>query len=233
MITDRVKPREENRLKVFGYTRVSSLGQCDGDGLTRQRQAITDYAESHEMEVVFIYQEEGVSGTVEHRPALAEMMLSLEINGHGITTIIIEKIDRLARDLMIQEAIINDFQKKKFKLISVYEGDDMLSNDPTRKLVRQVLGSIAEYEKKMIVLKLKLARDRIKALTGHCEGRKGYKELNQSALLMAKFLRDSGKTYATIAEELNDSGHKAASGGKFTARRVQDMLRAEIRRKAA
>jgi hypothetical protein len=32
---------------------------------------------------------------------------------------------------------------------------DLLQNDPSRKLMRQIFGAISEYEKTMIVLKLR------------------------------------------------------------------------------
>ena len=54
------------------------------------------------------------------------MMVALEENGHGAKTVIIERIDRLARDLMVQEAIIADLRKKGFELVSVHDGDDLL-----------------------------------------------------------------------------------------------------------
>lgn len=162
--------------RAFGYVRVSGKGQVDGDGLIRQEKAIRDYAEHTGIVIEKIYREEGVSGTLQDRPALAAMMVSLEQNGLGIKIILIEKVDRLARNLMIQEAIINDLQKKGFDLISVVEGDDLLSDDPTRKLVRQVPGAISEYDKTMTVLKLRTARARIRSRNGKCEGRKGYSE---------------------------------------------------------
>ena len=40
--------------------------------------------------------------------------------------------------------------------------------------MRQIFGAIAEYEKTMIVIKLRGARQRKKARTGRCEGRKPY-----------------------------------------------------------
>jgi len=48
----------------------------------------------------------------------------------------------------------------------------LFSDDPTRKLMRQMMGAIADYEKSMIVLKLRGAPARKKARTGRCEGRK-------------------------------------------------------------
>ena len=136
--------------KAFGYIRVSGKGQIKGDGLVRREKAIREYAQAKGIEVVRIYKEKGVSGTLANRPALAEMMVDLEGNGHGVKTVLVEKLDRIARDLMIQETIIQDFKESGVELISVLEGADLLDNDPTRKLVRHVLGAIAEYEKAML-----------------------------------------------------------------------------------
>ena len=157
-------------MKIYGYCRVSGKAQVLKSGLQRQEKSIRDYAKSNKMEVEKIYFENGVSGTIENRPALTEMLLDLESG--DIKTVVIEKIDRLARDLMIQESIIRDLRHDHYKLISVHEGASLLSNDPSRKLIRQVLGAFSEYEKRMIVQKLRISRERMKKLTGKCEGRK-------------------------------------------------------------
>lgn len=91
------------------------------------------------------------------RPSLAELMVALEQNGEGIESVIIERLDRLARDLMVQETIIDAMAKGGASLLSATDGDDLLTNDPTRKLIRQVLGAIAEYDKQMTVQKLRVA----------------------------------------------------------------------------
>jgi hypothetical protein len=49
-----------------------------------------------------------------------------------------------------------------------------MANDPTRILVRQMMGAVAQYEKSQIVLKLRGARMRKRAKEGRCEGRKPY-----------------------------------------------------------
>jgi DNA invertase Pin-like site-specific DNA recombinase len=122
---------------------------------------------------VKVYREEGVSGTTdwENRSAFSEMMVALLAN--GTRTVLIEKLDRLARDLMVQESIIADFKRKGLTIISVAE-PDLCSDDPSRKLIRQILGAFSEYEKTMIVLKLRGARVRKRAANGVCEGRKPY-----------------------------------------------------------
>ena len=159
--------------KAFAYLRVSGKGQIDGDGFTRQLEAIKRYPKDHEIRVVEVFQEKGVGGAkdLENRPAFLEMMTAL--HSDGVKLVLVEKLDRLARDLMVQETIIGDLRKHGFDLVSVME-PDLLQDDPPRKLMRQIMGAIAEYEKTMIVLKLRGARMRAKARTGRCKGAKPY-----------------------------------------------------------
>lgn len=191
--------------KAHAYLRVSGKGQVEGDGLTRQLKAIKDYAAAHGMKIVNVYREEGVSGTKESadRPAWSELMTAL--HGNGVRMVVIEKLDRLARDLMIQETIIADLRKHGFELLSVAE-PDLMANDPTRILVRQMMGAVAQYEKSQIVLKLRGARMRKRAKTGRCEGRKpyGFYEGEVAALDRVKALRDEGLGFDRIAARLND-----------------------------
>ena len=213
--------------KAYGYIRVSGKGQVNGDGLIRQESTIRDYADKHGIELVEIFAEEGVSGTEADRPELARMLVDLEENGHGIKTVIIERVDRLARDLMVQEFILEDFKKKGFELVSVHDGDDLLSDDPTRTLIRQVLGAVAQYDKTMTVLKLKAARDRKRRREGKCEGRKGYADDKHAHVLKEiRRLRRARKgtrrmTYPMVAEKLNEMGYRSAEGKAFNG----DMVR--------
>ncbi|MGA3261977.1 MAG: recombinase family protein, partial [Bryobacteraceae bacterium] len=160
-------------MKAFAYLRVSGKGQVNGDGFPRQLAAIKAYAAAHDITVARVFEERGVGGAkdLENRPALSELVQALHAN--GTTLVLIEKLDRLARDLMVQETIIGDLRKGGFDLVSVTE-PDLLQDDPTRKLMRQFMGAIAEYEKSMIVMKLRGARMGVRAKTGSCEGRKPY-----------------------------------------------------------
>jgi DNA invertase Pin-like site-specific DNA recombinase len=191
--------------KAHAYLRVSGKGQVEGDGFTRQLKAIRDYAAAHEVKIVNVYREEGVSGTKEScdRPAWTELMTALHSN--GVQVVIIERLDRLARDLMVQETIIADLRKNGFELVSVAE-PDLMATDPTRILVRQMMGAVAQYEKSQIVLKLRGARMRKKAKTGRCEGRKpyGFFEGEGAALDRVKALRAEGMGFDRIAARLNE-----------------------------
>lgn len=219
-------------MKVFAYLRVSNPSQINKGGFDRQLKAVNKYAEANKLEIVNVFQEEGISGTLADRPTLARLLYTLEKNHHGVTTVIIEKLDRLARDLMVQEAIIKDFQTKGFTLISSLEGPDLCKDDPTRKLIRQVFGSIAEYEKSMLVMKLRASRERIKQETGKCEGRKGYHESEEGQAIVKriKLLRRKRKhfkqrTWQQIADTLNAEGIETLEGKRWTLQRVHQTYK--------
>ena len=158
-------------IQAFSYIRVSGKSQLDGDGFERQRLAIQAYAAAAGIEIVQEFVERAVSGKTEweDRPAWTDMMLALD----GVTTIVIERLDRLARELLVQEHIVADLKKRGITLLSTAE-PDLGSDDPTRVLLRQILGAVAQYDRAQIVLKLRGARRRMKASTGRCEGVKPY-----------------------------------------------------------
>jgi len=213
-------------MKAFGYLRVSGKGQLDGDGFPRQRAAIKAYAAAHGIRVVRWFEEQGISGgkDLENRPALQELMLALHSNGTRL--VLIEKLDRLARDLMVQETIIGDLRKNGFEILSVAE-PDLCSDDPSRKLVRQVFGAIAEYERAMIVLKLRAARQRIRARQGRCEGRKPYGERpgEQEVIARARELAKEGMNYSHIADTLNGERRPTRAGGRWFPATVSRILK--------
>lgn len=214
--------------KAYGYIRVSGKGQVNGDGFDRQIKAINDYAKANGFEIVHIYQEDGVSGTLQDRPALTDMILDLEENGQGIHTVIIERIDRLARDLMVQENLLYDMNKHGVSVLSATDGD-LLEDDPTRKLVRQVLGAIAEYDKTMLVLKLKAARDRKKARNGKCEGRKSYHETSPDLIAEIKRLRRKPRNGKRLSlkktvDALNEQSFKSDIGKDITLPILKNII---------
>jgi DNA invertase Pin-like site-specific DNA recombinase len=198
--------------KAFAYLRVSGRGQVDGDGFTRQLTAIKKYAAANNIKIVRVFREEGVSGTTdwESRPAFSEMMGVLLNN--GVHTVLVERLDRLARDLMVQESVIADFQRKSLNLISVSE-PDLLIEDPSRILMRQMLGAFFQYEKTLLVAKLRGARQRIRAQKGRCEGKKPYGTHagEQAVIERMKALRLTGLAVDKIAETLNSEGLKPRS----------------------
>ena len=214
---------------AFAYLRVSGLGQVSGDGFVRQLTAIQSYAEANGLEIARVFREEGVSGTVEqtHRPAFCAMLEALQAD--SVSVVIIENVSRLARDLMVQEAAIADMQKRGIQLISVAE-PDLLGSDPTRVLLRQLVGAISQWEKSTIVAKLRGARQRQKAKLGRCEGRKPYgtRDGEVQAIVRAKQLRAEGRSLAAIADTLGAEGYKPRAAVRWYPMTVKLILESQV-----
>jgi DNA invertase Pin-like site-specific DNA recombinase len=203
-------------IKCFAYLRVSSIGQTQGDGYDRQFIACETYAKSNGYEIAEVFRESMTGKSeLEDRPALSSLFAALEEN--GIKTILIAQVDRLARDLMVQETIIADMQKHGYTLISVAE-PDLCSTDPSRILVRQIFGAIAQYDRAMITLKLRGARQRMKLREGRCEGRKpfGSKPGEAEAIHQMRSLKAAGLSCDKIADALNANGVPARGTKKRT-----------------
>ena len=215
-------------LKGFGYLRVSGKSQIEGDGFERQERAIRAYAKAHGIKIVKVFKELGVSGTkdIAHRPAFVAMMEAL--HGDGVKLVLVESLGRLARDLMIQESILHDLKRNGFDLVSVTE-PDLCNDDPSRKLMRQIMGAFHEYEKQMIVVKLRGARQRTKTKRGRCEGRKpyGYYPGETATLKRMKELSASGMTATDIAATLRAEGRKTRNGGDWLQPTVSKILNRE------
>ncbi len=211
--------------KAFAYLRVSGKGQVDGDGFERQLAAIKAYAKANDIKIVDVFKEEAVSGTMDsfERPAWIAMLDAILSN--GVRAIIVEKCDRLARSAGIQEYILMDMQRRGIRVISA-DAADLETDDPMRILFRQVVGAIAQYEKAMIVLKLRGARQRMRARDGRCEGRKPYGTREGESrivdMMMAAKLR--GQAYDNIAAECNSIGIKSRSGKPWRGSTVRTIL---------
>lgn len=212
-------------MKALAYMRCSGRGQIDGDTWDRQSEAISGYAAANGVEVVDWFREEGISGTkdLDDRPALQALYVALE--DQKINRIIIEKLDRLARDLLIQETIMGDLGKRGIEVISVCE-PDLCSSDPSRVLVRQIFGAIAQYDRAMTVIKLRGARQRMKVSKGRCEGAKpfGYNSSELAALGIIASMRRVGHSADYIAEHLNAVQQSTRSGKPWRGSTIRKIL---------
>jgi len=212
--------------EVFGYVRVSGKGQIEGDGFERQENAIYAFAESKGWKVIRIFREKGVSGTVESmdREAFAEM-LGL-CGGTLPTTIVVERADRLARDLVVGELLFRECETAGVEVFSADSGEELVhaNSDPTRVLIRQILGALAQWEKSALVKKMRLARERIKARGGRCEGAKPYEILNAAEAEPVKeyilTARSRGDSFHQITKQLNIGKFKSPKGGRWNSSTV-------------
>jgi len=218
--------------QAVSYLRVSGKGQADGDGPDRQRQAISRFALASKLTLLEEYSDLGVSGTTElaDRPGLASLIDRLESN--GVRTVVIERADRLARDLMVQEVILGQFAKIGARIVTADGVDLSSADDPTRRLIRQVLGAVAEFEKNVLVLKLRAARERKRAKGERVEGVKPYGHLpaeraviDRMKTLRRKPTKGRRPSVAKVAAQLNGEGHRNRAGREWSAQLVHHVLK--------
>src|SRR5215218_9259731 len=223
--------RKELRPAV-AYLRTSSASNTgDKDSGKRQRATIDAFARSAGFAILDSYYDEAVSGAdpVTARPGFAAMMERIASN--GVRVIIVETANRFARDLIVQEIGYTMLKAHGVELIAADKPDAFLDDTPTANLIRQVLGAVSQFEKAMVVSKLKGARDRKRATGVKVEGRKNYAEINPDMVALAKKLRrykvhGRRRTLREIADELASTGYVTGTGKPYAAAAVARMIEA-------
>jgi len=122
-------------LKI-GYARVSTHGQ----DLTAQRNALTGLGVADER----IYVDHGLTGTNRARPGLREALAACRCGD----TLVVTKLDRLARSLPDARDIVHELTTRQVKLSlggSIHD-----PNDPVGRLLFNVLAMVAEFESDLI-----------------------------------------------------------------------------------
>jgi len=218
--------RKRNLVQAVGYLRTSSSTNVgrDKDSEPRQRRAIERFAKSAGYEVVEWFNDPAVSGAdpIESRPGFAALLN--RIDGNGVRVVLVEDASRFARDLMAQELGLGVLIKLGMKVLTA-NGDDLTVTDDHMKVaMRQIAGTFAQLEKARLVAKLKAARDRKKAETGKCGGRKSYAEGQPETVALARQLHAAGMSYRKISAALAEQGHVTRYGKPHAASAIQKMI---------
>lgn len=223
-------------INAFAYLRVSSAGQLDGHGFQRQDEAVQEYATRHGFQVVESFRD-AHTGTEADRPAFSAMVGAIKAN--GVRHVIIERLDRLAREIGVQVALLGILQREGVSLVEASTGRDVtaaLDDDPMAKALVSIQGVFHQAEKELLVRKLRKAREAKREETGRCEGVVPFGQDDQrpeEARVVAKIRRlrrRSPKTgrrrgYGIIADELNRRGLRTRKGGAWSRSSVRDILR--------
>ncbi len=222
---------KEKRVEAVAYLRTSSAANvgADKDSDQRQRAAIEGYAKRAGFDLVAEFNDAAVSGAdpIETRPGFAALLDRIE--GNGVRTVIVEDASRFARELVTQELGIIALIKRNVRVVTA-NGDDLTdSSDPSRTMMRQIAGSFAEYEKARLVSKLKAARERKRAASGKCEGRKSWAEINPELVREARRLRRRSpkghqRSLRDVSAELAKLGFVNQRGAVFSAVSIASML---------
>lgn len=236
-------PKPPDRLKLIGYGRVSTAGQLDGYGPEVQTKALRTWAKTNGHTLVGILFDEGVSGTVEadERPELSKALAMVAAGQvHGIVA---PNMDRIARELTVQEAALMVIWAHGGRVFTVDQGEILADDDddPMRKFVRQVMGAAAELERGLIVKRLKGGRLAKKAAGGYAGGAPAYGQqavdktlkadpAEAAVLARAQQMRHDGMSYRAIAAALNADEVPTKRGKQWQPNTVVRMLNPEVRR---
>ena len=220
-------------MNAYAYIRVSGKGQLMGSGFERQLETIKKCCAAKGYKLKEIFREQ-ISGTTDEtdRPEFKALIAALLRNGEAI--VIVESLDRLAREYRIQEQLLIYLASKGIDLIAANTGENVtkaIYEDPMRKAMVQMQGIFAELDKSLTVKKLRKARERIRQTKGKCEGRKSYRETTKGKEILyeIRLLRRKPKgkprmTYRKVAEALNSKGYRAANGQMFSANTVRGLV---------
>jgi DNA invertase Pin-like site-specific DNA recombinase len=222
----------KEKIQAVAYIRTSSAANVgtDKDSDKRQRSAIEGFAKRAGFVLVGEFSDPGVSGAdpIETRPGFTALLDRIE--GNGVRVVICEDASRFARELVTQELGIIALIQRGVRVLTA-SGDDLTdSSDPSRKMMRQIAGSFAEYEKARLVAKLRVARERKRAASGKCEGRKSWAEINPDLVREAKRLRRRSpkghqRSLRNIAAELAKLGYVNERGKLFSAASIAALVR--------
>lgn len=226
--------------EAVAYLRTSSAANVgrDKDSETRQRTAVAAYAKAAGYVIVDSYYDEAVSGAdqITKRSGFAAMLERIASN--GVRTIIVETASRFARDLIVQETGYAMLRGREINLIAADSPEAFLDDTPTAVLIRQILGAVSQFDKAMLVAKLKGARERKRATGVKVEGRKSHAEAKPRMVALAKKLHrypvnGGRRSLRNVATELAAHGFVGADGQPFAAMSVKRMVEAREQRKVA
>lgn len=233
-------------MEVLGYVRVSTRIQADGDSVLAQSEAIHEWADEHGHEVVGICADKGRSGTLDEadRPGLLDALDALR---EGVASaLVVHRLDRLARALHVQEAILSQVWASGGEIYEVVGDRQVLRDDPEdpmRTFVRQVMGAAQQLERGLTVARMQGGRKRKAERSGYIGGKVPYGYEREGRGRAARLLpvpgeqrvierivrlRRRGRSLREIAARLNGDGIAAKEGRPWGHTGVAAVLRRAV-----
>jgi DNA invertase Pin-like site-specific DNA recombinase len=232
------------KLKLIGYRRVSTAGQVDRYGLPAQLTDLRAYGRDHRETAVLVRTEtDGAkSGTLppDERPGLLAALKAIE-SGEADGLLLPGDLDRLARELVVQEAVLSRVWKLGGVVHTTTRGevppDD--PDDPMRTALRQFMGVIAQLDRALTIKRMRNGR-KAKAAEGGYAGFgsphfgvqvKDHElvpdDRELAAVARMRALRADGRSLREIAAQLDTEGIRPKRGGCWHAQTVARVLARE------
>jgi DNA invertase Pin-like site-specific DNA recombinase len=223
-------------LRIVGYLRCSTSEQAtDGLSLEAQRSKITAWCELSGATLVEVVEDAGVSGTrpLERRPGGVRIASLLAARRPDADAVAVVRLDRLGRDAAETLTWLRRFSVGAVGLVSIMDRVDLAT--PQGRAMAQVGAVFSELERALIGERtaeaLRVLRDqrRVYGPTPFgfqvADGHLVAEPAEQRVLRHIIRQRESGDSYATIAEKLNRRGVRAKRGGRWHAMSVRSVLK--------
>ena len=186
---------------AFAYVRASTMEEVRQGSNERQKEAIRQYTHSKGYELEF-FEDKAKSGKNTQRPEFERLLKSLDKKPQ---IVIVSKIDRFARSLSDLLKTLEYLGQNGIGFVSVNDsGID--TTTPNGRLLLQILGAFAEFERNMINSRTRAGREQ--ALNrGIKFGRPALKTMNGSFIDKRKVLelKEKGLSARAIAKLLGSS----------------------------
>ena len=132
-------------MRLAIYARVSTEEQREGQNIDSQVSELERFSRERAWPIVAIYKDDGWSGGMMERPELDR--LRDDAQKGMFEAVLINDVDRLARDVAHLGVIKRDLERKGVKVIFRKLPSD---TSPTSNLMVNILGSFAEFERELI-----------------------------------------------------------------------------------
>jgi DNA invertase Pin-like site-specific DNA recombinase len=226
-------------MKVVGYLRVSTRRQAKGYGLADQETQIRAWCKANGHKLVRVVTDDAKSGTLEaaERPGLLDALKA--VRDHQAEAIVMRDLDRIARTLTVQEAVLAQLWTLGGHAFVVTSPDEVPQDDPDdpmRTAMRQMAGVFAQLERSMTIKRMRNGRATKAASGGFAYGSPAYgqradhKQLvddPDERAVVARILAQSAKgaSVRQIAAELNAEGIRTKRGAQWRPETVARVIR--------
>lgn len=173
--------RGQSGKRFAAYVRVSTALQARHETHSVQVEALNKWASAYGHRLTF-FVDAGRSGKTADRPEFQRMMA--EVPKDGLEGIVVTKLDRLGRSTLDLLATIAELNRLGKSFVSL--GDSMDTGSPQGKLTLTILAALAEYERSLIVERLKSGRERAERAGKVCHRPRKAVDLTQAQFYLSK-----------------------------------------------
>ncbi len=184
-------------MRVALYARVSTL---NGQHPEMQLAELREYASRRGWNVAGEYVDEGISGSKESRPQLNRLMG--DVHQRKFEIVLVWKIDRFGRSLKHLVNALADLEAYGVSFVSLKDNLDL--STPSGRLMFQIIGAMAEFERALIQERVKSGMAQARR-AGKRIGRPALRHFSLDELERIRALRTQGASVRQLATDWKTS----------------------------